>query len=304
VDVVTVREGDRVNAGDVIARLSAAALLTELRTTEAEIAETNAGLDKLRAGPTAAEIALGRAAVARAEDRVGFARTRLARFTQLYEQSAATRPELEDAHEVATAAGNDLVEAQRRLEVLLASVRPEEIEAMRARLTRLEGRRRFLEDQVAQLAVVSPVSGVVATPERQLRVLPRQLVTKGALIANVYDFSTVAAQIALPEKEMADVRVGQSVQLRARAYPNVTFHGTVTAIATAAQGAPAGDQPAGPATATGTTFIVTARIRNDSLLLRPGMTGQAKVFAGERRIVDVLARRMARTLRVEVWSWW
>jgi multidrug resistance efflux pump len=137
--------------------------------------------------------------------------------------------------------------------------------------------------------------------------LERQLVTKGALIASVYDFRAVTAQIAIPENEMADLRVGQEVALRARAYPSQTFHGTVTGIATAAQGTPTGTPTAatssGPA-GSGTTFIVTTRIRNDLLLLKPGMTGQAKVFAGRRSLFSILTRRVARTLKVEVWSWW
>ena len=307
VDTVVVAEGDRVRAGDVIARLSSGERVTELRAIQSEIAEAEAILSKVRSGPTKAEVELARASVGRAEDRVAYTRTRVARFRQLYELGAATRPELEDANEQATAADNDLVEAKSRLNVLLASVRPEEIDAARARLARLQSRRRFLEEQTASLTVVSPVDGIVATPSRQLRAMERQLVTKGALIASVYDFRTVTAQIAIPEKELADVAIGQEVALRARAYPSETFRGTVTAIATAAQGTPTGASAATSSPATpgsGTTFIVTTRIHNGLLLLKPGMTGQAKVFAGRRSLIGIFARRIARTLKVEVWSWW
>ena len=307
VDSVLVTEGQTIQMGDAIARLSAAPLQTELQATRADLAETEAGLSKLRAGPTAAEIELARAAVARAEDRVGFASTRLARIVQLHEQGAATRPELEDAREQATTADNDLVEARSRLNVLKASVRPEEIQAMRARVARLQSRQQFLEQQLELLTVQSPVDGVVATPQRQLQALAGQLVTKGALIASIYDFRTVTAHIAIPEKEMADIGVGQEVALRARAYPSVTFSGTVTAIATAAQGTAAGATAATAAAGppgSGTTFIVTTRVHNDLLLLKPGMTGQAKVYAGRRSVVSIIARRVARMLKVEVWSWW
>ena len=306
VDSVLVAEGQAIHLGDAIVRLSAAPLQTELQATQADLAETEAGLSKLRAGPTAAEIELAQAAVARAEDRVGFASTRLARFAQLHEHGAATRPELEDARELATTANNDLVEARSRLNVLKASVRPQEIQAMRARVSRLESRQRFLEEQLELLTVQSPVAGVIATPQRQLRALEGQLVTKGELIVSVYDFRAVTAHIAIPEKEMADLRVGQEVALRARAYPSETFYGTVTAIATAAQGTAAGAPAAAAADppGRGTTFIVTTRIRNDLLLLKPGMTGQAKVYAGRRSVFSIIARRVVRTLNVEVWSWW
>ena len=162
-----------------------------------------------------------------------------------------------------------------------------------------------------ELTVVSPVSGIVATPAPQLKEMNGQLVARGALIAKVYDFSTVMARIVVSEKEIGDVRVGQPVALRVRAYPNATFHGTVTAIATAADGTPIvaaqtapGSTPAVSSVVSGKTFTITTRIDNRALLLKAGMTGYAKILGGERRIVDLFARRLARSLRVEVWSWW
>jgi hypothetical protein len=46
------------------------------------------------------------------------------------------------------------------------------------------------------------------------------------------------------------------------------------------------------------------QIDNESLLLKPAMTGQAKIFGGERPIIDLITRRLAHTVRVEFWSWW
>jgi hypothetical protein len=51
-------------------------------------------------------------------------------------------------------------------------------------------------------------------------------------------------------------------------------------------------------------FLVSTAIENDSLLLRPGMTGQVKVIGAEHRILALIVRRLARVFRVEVWSWW
>jgi len=36
----------------------------------------------------------------------------------------------------------------------------------------------------------------------------------------------------------------------------------------------------------------------------PEMTGNAKISCGQRRIVELLTRRLARYIRVEFWSWW
>jgi len=109
------------------------------------------------------------------------------------------------------------------------------------------------------------------------------------------------------------------LQLKARAHPDQTFRGTVTAIATVAQinsssssgsiFSSAGQTPSGTATFSRAnvnpkTVLVTTRIDNSALLLKPEMTGQAKILCGQKRIVDLMTRRLARTLKVEFWWWW
>jgi len=201
-------------------------------------------------------------------------------------------------------------EAEGRLRVLLAGSRREEIHALQAEIRRSEAEQTYLREQIDGAQVVSPAPGIIATPSRQLKAMNRQLVKKGDLIAKVYDFKTVTAQIVISEKEIAGVRVGQKVVIRARAYPNETFHGTVTSIATAAQGGSSGsgaavaDVPSGSAASTDKTIVVTTQTENRALLLKPEMTGQAKIFCGQRRVWDLVMRRTARTLKVEFWSWW
>jgi len=38
--------------------------------------------------------------------------------------------------------------------------------------------------------------------------------------------------------------------------------------------------------------------------LKPGMSGEAKVYGDRLRILDVVLRRLALTLKVNLWSWW
>jgi len=38
-------------------------------------------------------------------------------------------------------------------------------------------------------------------------------------------------------------------------------------------------------------------------LLKPGMSGHAKILGGERRVIDIITRRLSRTIKVEFWSW-
>ena len=151
--------------------------------------------------------------------------------------------------------------------------------------------------------------GIVATPSRDLKEMKHQLVKKGDLIAKVFDMTKVTAQIFVSERDVAGVQVGQDVRLKARAFPDRTFEGRVTSIATSAQGssAPAaegGRSTLSSATNATKTVIVTTLIDNPALLLKPEMTGQAKISCGRRRIVDLIARRLTLTFDVAFWSWW
>jgi len=158
----------------------------------------------------------------------------------------------------------------------------------------LEAERARLQEQLGLLAVVSPIAGVVTTSKPREKV--GQHVERGDLIADVHALRTVTAEIAVSEKDISDVRVGEPVALKARAYPWATFRGEVTSIAPVAT-KPDENEPV-------RTVVVVTRLDNTALLLKPEMTGNAKIYAGQRRILDLVTRRLARYVRVEFWSWW
>ncbi len=86
---------------------------------------------------------------------------------------------------------------------------------------------------------------------------------EGDLIVEVYDLKTVTAEISVPEKEIGDVRVGQEVLLKVRAYPEKNFHGKVVSIA------PAVTQEENRLFEK--TIRVSTQLKNPGLLLKPGM---------------------------------
>jgi hypothetical protein len=84
--------------------------------------------------------------------------------------------------------------------------------------------------------------------------------------------------------------------LKARAYPHRSFEGVVKSLAPIATTATAPHEQ--------TTVRVITQIENSSLLLKPEMTGNAKIYCGEQRLLDIVSRRLIRFVKVEFWSWW
>jgi multidrug resistance efflux pump len=294
---IFVEEGDVVAKGDLIGRLSARDFSSELRKVNAQIDESQAKLKMLKAGARGEELALARTAIEKSGERVKYARSLYEIMKKLFDESLLARKDLIEAEEELAVRQKELKEVQGKLKVLEAGSRPEEIEAIGAEIARLETQRRYYEEQIQRVDLVSPIAGVITT--HKLKGKLGQHVLKGDLLAKVHELKTVTAEIAVSEKEISDVRVGQKVLLKARAFPQQSFEGTVTSIA------PTVSKPKEKELATTEkTILVTTQLDNASLLLKSEMTGTAKIFCGDRRIVDIVTRRLARYVRVEFWSWW
>jgi putative peptide zinc metalloprotease protein len=310
---IYVREGDRVRAGQPIAQLVDIDTLAALDKTEEQINQTNATLKKLVVGPTQAEIEVAKAAVTKAKDALKYAQIRLKMMKQGLDEKLVSQKEYEDAAALESAARNDLLTSESQLRVLLEGSRPEDIEATKAQVDQLQTDRGHLQKQRRLLTVYSPSAGIVATPTPQLKQLVNQFVKKGDLIAKVFDLRTVTAEIAVDEKDVADVKENQRVVLRARAFPDEEFYGKVNFVSISMLGNTSGNGsepsllPVAPPSSSSNakhTIIVTTQIENPALLLKPEMTGQAKILCGRRRALDLVTRRIAHAIKVEFWSWW
>jgi len=180
-----------------------------------------------------------------------------------------------------------LAEAETALTLLEAGPRPEEVDAERARLARLDEELRYQEEIRARLAVASPVSGLVVTP--RLREKVGQYFREGDLICEVESLAGLEVEITLEEHDADRVRTGQPVALKARALPFRIFRGRLDRIAPVAV--------PGEVQSTLTAYCRLEAVPE----LRPGMTGYARVSAGRRSLGEIVASRALRVLRTEFW---
>jgi multidrug resistance efflux pump len=292
IERVFVDEGAYVATGDTIVRLSARDDEARLAAIQAAISAQESRLQLLRAGPQRNEIEVARLALNAATEHLRYATTELQRLQTLTTAQAASRAEMEQAQEKVAGLTNERDGTQARLDLLLAGTRPESLATVQHEIASAAAERRRLEDRLGRLAVTAPHAGVITTPKLKQRI--GEYVKAGDLIAKVYAVETVRAEIAVPEREIGDVRLGQRGTLRLRAFPERAFEGRVTEIA-----------PAAEVTAGGERIVrVTIDIPNDSGLVKPEMSGFARIYAGKRPALDVLTRRFRRFVRVEFWSWW
>jgi len=148
---------------------------------------------------------------------------------------------------------------------------------------------KILDQELGKTEIRAPIDGIIATPfiERKLN----QHLSPGDDLGRIVDMARVIVEMQVPEKELADVRPGNPVTMKARSLPAVDWQGRVDFIAPVAQNVN-GQQ----------MVVVRSELQNDDLLLKPEMTGVAKIYCGDRRIVDLMSRRMIRWIRTEVWD--
>ncbi len=197
---------------------------------------------------------------------------------------------LEDEKELAKRE-KELGDLESALVLLEAGTRPEEIDAQRAHLGRLQEESRYLETLNSKLDLRSVIGGVIITPF--LREKIGQYFREGDLICEIQDTKDLEAEIPLEEQQVADVLPGQLVILKIRALPFESFEGKVHRIAPAAAKNEKNETQA--------TLTVGCRLDNATADVRPGMTGYARIYTTPRSVGAVVLHRVLRYLRTEFW---
>jgi HlyD family secretion protein len=241
-----VDEGDRVKAGDVIARLDTADAQLVLQRLQAEHDQATAQVRLLQAGARPEDIRQARAQVesADAEVRAALAEAAsadadLQRFEALLASNAGSRKQRDDAatrKEVATARVNAARERARaaaaNLARLQAGARAEEIAAARARAAAVEAQIAAVQKNIADAEVKSPVSGTVTA---KLADAGELVATRTPLVV-VTDLDHAWANLYVDEPLVPTLELGQAVDIVTDA--GQTLKGTITFISPKAEFTP------------------------------------------------------------------
>jgi multidrug resistance efflux pump len=182
-----------------------------------------------------------------------------------------------------------LAVAESRLASMKAGNRPGEIQKAEAEVNRLEKNLEFLTRELKKTDIVAPINGVVTTEfvERKRGTY----LDPGQELMQLVDTSSVVARLMVPQKELEDVLPGNRVLLKLDSFSTQVFEGKVDSIAPGAQ------------TESGQQFVpVRSILMNKDGILKPDLTGNAKIYCGKRRIIELMTRRVDKWFRREFWD--
>jgi len=215
-----VDEGDRIEAGTVIARLDTEDTMLQIARTRADRATAVAQLRLLEAGSRGEDIGQARAQVdaagsdaAATDAEVIAAQLDLDRFQALLTANAGSVKQRDDAQaRIDTAkarqrAAMDRVRSAREaLARLEAGTRPEEIQTAHARVAAADAQIAVLEKSERDAAVISPIAGIVT----QKLVDAGEIVARGTPLVVITDLDHAWANLFVPEPMVPRVTIGQA----------------------------------------------------------------------------------------------
>jgi HlyD family secretion protein len=231
--------------------------ITTLATREAELQTAQAELERVIRGPLAEDLADARAEVERAE----------AALVQL--QGANRKGEL-DALTAGVAA------AQAELERLTADPTASALQRAQAGVTKAVLLVQQAELALAQATLTAPFDATIT----RIAMRVGESSSQASMIA-IADLSQLLVVADVDELDVAQLQLGQAVQVTIDALPNAKLTGTIAAIA-----------PTATRTANGSnTYRIQVALTRTDVPVKPGMTSAIRVITSQKANVVLVPRR-------------
>ncbi len=303
---VKVREGDPVVEGQVLARLDAAQVSSQAQQAEAGAKAARARLEAaqrrlelVEEGARAEEKAIARSQLEQAESALRAAEADLKRVSELYEEGAVSKQQLDAAQTAYDRARTNRDAALKSLELTEKGARPKEVEAARketeaaaAQLEQAQGALAEARERLSYTVIRSPLTGVVV----RRHVEPGEVTNPGmgGPLLVLADPSSVYYEARVPERAALRVAPGQRVDVVVQGNGDRRVEGRVERLV------PVADPQS-------RDFLVRIDIVEATELTKPGMFGRGMIVVKEspEAVVvpkDALVEREGRMLAFVVTS--
>lgn len=270
-----VSEGEKIRAGDIIARLESSDLEKEKALREAEVRLAASILAELDAGSRPEEIAQAGAAVKSLEAEAERLKLDFARQKGLHQRKVISDREYETSRAAYQASMERLKEAGEKLSLYEKGPRSEKIDQARANLQHAKAALDLAETRLGYAEIKSPLSGVVLSHH----VEAGEYVSAGTPVVTVGDMEHAWLRAFIGETDLGRIKQGQKAYITTDTWPDRKFEGKISFVSSQAEFTPKTVQTEKERVKL--VYRIKIDIPNPDMELKPGMPADAEIDTGQ-----------------------
>ena len=216
VQSISVRRGDRVEAGATVAQMETDDAKIAVAQAEAALAQAQAQLADLKLGRRPEEIAVLEAMVRSANAEAEEKRRVFARATDLLDRGIATQAEFDEAQTAVEVAVARINQAEANLAVSRLPARPEEIKAAENQVKQAAIEIEQAKWRLSKRSLTAPSAGRIDDIIRN----PGDVAGPSAPVISMLPDGAVKLSVFVPEASFSSVAVGKMLKVRCDGCPD------------------------------------------------------------------------------------
>lgn len=290
---IAVKEGDRVQKGDLLAELDSVQPSADTDAQSANVHAAEMDLSASQAAAKSAEAAyltavadLGRAKAELDRSRLDFGRAQ-----SLLKDGLIPTSDFEQRKATFQVAEASLQQSEARTRQSKAQwdQASKQQESASSRINQYKAVLTGSKDRLSKYTVRAPIGGLVTNlPVRIGEVMVAGIQNSpGSLIMTIADMSSVTAEVKVDETDIVNVRLGQTAEVKIDAIPDKVFTGKVTEIGNSAiirsSGLASSQVTTGSQEAKDFKVVITLDSPSDNI--RPGLSTTAKINTASKKNV-------------------
>lgn len=185
---------------------------------------------------------------------------------------------------------SQLNQMQREYRKALAQHDRSQVSIVRAKMEKADAQLQLINEQLARVKLTAPFDGrVVSGDLSQLIGAP---VERGQILFTIAPLTGYRTILSIDERDIRQIQLQQQGELILAGITETPLSFTVTRIT-----------PVSVVKDGSNRFQVEAELDSKIDLLRPGMTGIAKINADKRSLLWIMTHKLIDRLRIFLWSW-
>jgi len=273
VNYIGVEKGDRVKAGQVVARLEDDEYRAQVQQYKGNLDSLQAKLEEAEHGSRPEEIAVAEANWKQAQSDLENAKVTLDRTRPLTTQGVMSKQAYDDAmakYDNAVAKVNSL---KKTYDLAKLGPRAEEIQSLRGQVEQARGQLAYAQTQLDNTLIRAPVDGTILerAVEKGEFVTTSMVGDKGAkgYVVSLADLNDLQVELDIAQNDFSKLHMGQPGIITTDAFPDLKFNGRIEEMSPEANRQKA-------------TVQVKVKVLNPDAHLRPEMNASVAFLSDEK----------------------